>query len=87
MQSCVHPFVQNGGCDLGFGNIGVHAERQLDQTDAGLGEESTTTGEPLDEEARQIRRLVESGVDGLLVYPIDGAPNMALLRELWMDEA
>jgi GntR family transcriptional regulator of arabinose operon len=41
-----------------------------------------SSGDDQHEEARQIRRLVESGVDGLLVYPIDGAPNLALLREL-----
>jgi GntR family transcriptional regulator, arabinose operon transcriptional repressor len=41
-----------------------------------------SSGDDQHEEARQIRRLVESGVDGLLVYPIDGAPNLALLCEL-----
>ena len=41
-----------------------------------------SSGDDQHEEARQIRRLVESDVDGLLIYPIDGAPNIALLREL-----
>jgi DNA-binding LacI/PurR family transcriptional regulator/DNA-binding transcriptional regulator YhcF (GntR family) len=45
-----------------------------------------SSGDDADEEARQIRRLVEGGVDGLLVYPVDepvaGASNVALLREL-----
>lgn len=41
-----------------------------------------SSGDDCDEEARQIRRLVETGVDGLLVYPVDGASNLAFLRGL-----
>jgi len=41
-----------------------------------------SSGDDRDEESRQIRRLVEAGVDGLLVYPVDGSSNVALLRTL-----
>lgn len=41
-----------------------------------------SSGDDCDEEARQIHRLVEAGVDGLLVYPVDGASNLVFLRGL-----
>lgn len=67
MQSGVHPFVQDGGCDLGLRNIGMHAERQLDQTESGVGEEGAATGEPADEEASQIAPEMTTVMGRILV--------------------
>jgi GntR family transcriptional regulator of arabinose operon len=41
-----------------------------------------SSGDDPQEEARQIRRLVHEDVAGLIVYPVDGSSNLALLREL-----
>src|SRR6266542_1095272 len=41
-----------------------------------------SSGDDPVEEARQIRRLVQEGVAGLIVYPVDGSSNLALMREI-----
>jgi DNA-binding LacI/PurR family transcriptional regulator len=44
-----------------------------------------SSGDDPGEEARQIRRLVDGGTDGLIVYPVDGSTNVPLLRTLLDD--
>lgn len=40
------------------------------------------SGDWREQEAEQVDRLVRQGVQGLILYPVDGASNAALLREL-----
>jgi DNA-binding LacI/PurR family transcriptional regulator len=44
-----------------------------------------SSGDDRAEEGRQLRRLVRDGVDGLIVYPVDGSSNVPLLRQLVAD--
>jgi GntR family transcriptional regulator of arabinose operon len=44
-----------------------------------------SSGDDPGEEARQIRRLVDGGTDGLIIYPVDGSTNVPLLRTLLDD--